>query len=104
MAEGDEDATVKSKKAAGKRLARSLSCVGVLIMVCTYSLMSMVYWVVLLGWKGWVTEQSMGETKVKTRLRTNTSLIWASGRGRFKGCPCPDLSAPDADYHTPTTN
>ncbi|KAI4472253.1 hypothetical protein M0802_017008 [Mischocyttarus mexicanus] len=24
-------------------------------MVCTYSLMSMVYWVVLLGWKGWVT-------------------------------------------------
>ncbi|KAI4484928.1 hypothetical protein M0802_012948 [Mischocyttarus mexicanus] len=41
----DEDATVKSKKAAGERLARSLSCVGVLIMVCTYSLMSMVYWV-----------------------------------------------------------
>ncbi|KAI4477021.1 hypothetical protein M0802_014787, partial [Mischocyttarus mexicanus] len=97
---GDEDATVKSKKVAGERLARSLSCVGVLIMVCTYSLMSMVYWVVLLGWK----EQSIGETKVKTRLRTNTSLIWASGRGRSKGCPCPDLSSPDADYHTPTTN
>ncbi|KAI4487107.1 hypothetical protein M0802_012021 [Mischocyttarus mexicanus] len=75
LSTGDEDATVKSKKAAGERLARSLSCVGVLIMVCTYSLMSMVYWVVLLGWKGWVTEQSMGETKVKTRPRTNTRIL-----------------------------
>ncbi|KAI4473108.1 hypothetical protein M0802_016307 [Mischocyttarus mexicanus] len=39
----DKDAMVQSKKATGERLARTLSCIGVLIMVCTYSLKLAIY-------------------------------------------------------------
>ncbi|KAI4485659.1 hypothetical protein M0802_012629 [Mischocyttarus mexicanus] len=44
-------------------------------MVCTYSLMSIVYWVVLLGWKGWVAEQSIGETKSQDKTQDEHKIL-----------------------------